>query len=614
MATHETARFHRSSSGSGRAFIKKPWSKAFFSAKFPAHVGLLGVFLLGGCTATNVEDTRAATSKDRGSENVASCSNEQDLRLVNGTILTMNESNAVVSNIRVQNGRIVALGEEALSLGPKSDCVQEIDLGGRTVIPGLIDSHIHFVRAGIAPGHDLRAAETLTSIAEFQALIADQTKMLPDNTVITIMGGITPTQFDEGRLPTIAELDEVAPNHVVYIQLGFAGPGLTNSAGKAFFSAKGIEADVDGRFAKGPATGRAFGALKSMQTHQDRKEGIRRLMHHANSLGLTTVFDQGGVPFPGAGFFSNEHDYAALTDIWRDKEMTMRMRAQFVVYDGNEKPGAVEKTLQAQETWHSKGDDMLKFTALGEHIVSFPKEGHVQPFYVEKAAAVAAQGWTHEQHSTSFRENKQHIEAIKAIHAKTPITDLRWSLSHVFELGHEKSASLIDTLKSMGMGVRVQNHAYTNPTDRFPLGRTLGGGNAGPLYRTLMDSGIKMGAGSDGALLGPMNPWLSIYYMVTGKNAAGELVNKGQTLSRLEALRLYTNENAWFSFDEQQLGSLEVGKLADLAVLNNDYLTVAEKDIRNLKSVFTLVGGKVVYQDGTIETPVTIHSVPRITN
>ena len=182
-----------------------------------------------------------------------------------------------------------------------------------------------------------------------------------------------------------------------------------------------------------------------------------------------------------------------------------------------------------------------------------------------------------------------------------PITELRWSLAHVFEMGKDNDLTHVNTLKSMGMGVRVQNQGYIVPTDRFPLGRTLGAKNAGPLFRTLVDSGIPIGAGTDGSLLGPMNPWLSIYYMVTGKDSAGNMVNPGQTITRMEALRLYTMGSAWFSFDESHLGSLEPGKLADLVVLSEDYLTLPEEQIRTLHSVLTVVGGKIVHEDKSVQ-------------
>lgn len=544
---------------------------------------------------------------------VTACSNEQDIaqgevvstgvqactaysgyELINGRIITMDESDSVVSSLMVENGRIVALGATTNDQESAS-CHQVIDLAGRTVIPGLIDSHVHFVRAGSAPGHDLRAAETAFSIAELLQLIQTQVQLLPEDQVISIIGGIVPQQFAENRFPTLQELDAVAPNHAVYAQRGFFGPAFTNSVGKQLFVAKGISVAQDGTIEAGKATGAAFMALKATQTDEDRKQGLQRLQKYANSLGLTTVADEGGVLFPGAGFFDPSNDYQAILDLWREQKLTVRIRAQRLSYDSDDQPGKVEDFLD--NAWSRFGDEFLKITALGEHIVSFPRNGEVNSAYGSKISHIAMKAWSHEQHSTSFMENQQHIDAIEAVHAKYPITELRWSLSHVFELGHDGDLSAISSLKSMGMGLRVQNHGYSVPTDQFPLGRTLGGANSGPLYRTLVDSGIRLGAGSDGALVGPINPWLSIYYMLSGMDSGGQLVNEGQTLTRLEALSLYTRDNAWFTFDEQDLGSLEVGKTADLAVLNGDYLNLPLAEIKTLGSVLTMVGGIVVYTD-----------------
>jgi len=528
------------------------------------------------------------------------CAEHSGYELINGQIITMDENDSVVSSLTVENGHIVALG--ATKFDQKSaSCHRVIDLAGRTVIPGLIDSHVHFVRAGSAPGHDLRAAETAFSIAELLELIRTQAQTLPEDRVITIIGGITQQQFSENRFPTLQELDAVAPNHAVYAQRGFFGPAFTNSAGKKLFAAYGISVAQDGTIEAGKATGAAFMALKASQTDEDRKQGLLRLQRYANSLGLTTVADEGGVLFPGAGFFDPGNDYQTLLDVWRDGGLTVRIRAQRLSYDSDAGPGKVEEYLN--HAWPQFGDEFLRTTSLGEHIVSFPQNGQVDPAYGAKIEKIALKGWSHEQHSTSNMENQQHIDAIVAVHAKYPITDLRWSLAHIFELGKDGDLVSINKLKSMGMGVRVQNHGYNVPTDKFPLGRTLNGANSGPLYRTLFDSGIRLGAGSDGALGGPINPWLSIYYMLSGKDSGGLLVNQGQTLTRLEALSLYTRDNAWFTFDEQELGSLEVGKIADLAVLNGDYLNLPLAEIKTLGSVLTMVGGEVVYSDPE-------HSIP----
>lgn len=447
----------------------------------------------------------------------------------------------------------------------------------------------------LQPSFDLRQAENSSSIDELLQLVQQQASIIATDKAITIIGSINPQQFTEKRFPTMSELDAVAPKHLFYAQQGFAGPAFTNSAGQRLFSSKGIKVGNDGSIARGLPTIMAYKILKAAQTQQDRIDGLQRLQHYANSLGLTTVADQGGVPFPGAGFFDPVKDYQAALSLWQDHQLTVRVRAQRLSYDSNEQPGKVEAFLES--AWPQFGDDFFKVTALGEHIVTFPRDGEVNPAYTSKIQAIAAQGWSHEQHSTSVMENRQHIDAIEFVHKTQPIDQLRWSLAHVFELGHEDDLSSVNRLKAMGMGLRLQNHGYSYPTDTFPLGRMLEGPHSGPLYRTLIDSGIKLGAGSDGPLLGPLNPWLSIYYMVTGKNSAGRLVNPEQTLSRMEALSLYTADNAWFTFDESELGSLEVGKVADLVILNKNYLSVPLEEIKALRSIMTMVAGNIVYAD-----------------
>jgi len=569
----------------------------------PGKIFFWLMLVLGVGTACNNE--RDSSPDEVASTGGQACTEYRGYELINGQIITMDENDSVVSSLTVENDRIVALGATAQQRDSES-CRRVIDLAGRTVIPGLIDSHIHFIRAGSAPGYDLRAAETAFSIAELQKLISAQVPSLPAGQVLSVIGGIAAQQFTENRFPTLLELDAAAPDNAVYIQQGFSGPAFTNSAGREFFAGKGISIAEDGTIAAGKATAAAFMAVKANQTHEDRKQGLQRLQRYANSLGLTTVVDQGGVPFPGAGFFDPSSDYQPLLELWADGGLTIRIRAQRLSYDSDAEPGKVEEYLN--NSWPRFGDEFLRTTALGEHIVSFPRDGQVNPAYRSKIQNISMKGWSHEQHSTSNMENQQHIDAIKMVHAKYPVTDLRWSLSHVFELGQDGDLAAINTLKSMGMGLRVQNHGYSMPTDKFPLGRTLNGVNSGPLYRTLADAGIKLGGGSDGPLVVPMNPWLSIYYMLSGKDSAGQLVNDKQTLTRLEALGLYTRGNAWFSFDEQDLGSLEVGKTADLVVLNGDYLNLPLAEIRTLGSVLTMVGGQIVYTDPEQPIPVPVQN------
>ena len=562
-----------------------PWCRPVFSRgltlneRIPTHKTLLTLLSVA-----------AISINACGQNTFDACFGREDLVLTNGKILTMDAAGRIATAMRVRGDRIMAVDE----VGSIADaCTRVIDLQGRTVIPGLIDSHLHLARQGNAPSYDTRQAERATTVDELLAVLQARAGSVPETSFITVIGGIELEQLRENRMASLAELDRALPSHAVYIQQGFMGPAWTNSKGKTFFEAHSVSVNDDGMFAPGDDTNAAFVAISAQQTFEDRVRGTRELMGFANSLGLTMAVDQGGTPFPGASFFDVKEDYLAIVELWRRGDMPLRVRIQHTASDRSPDRGVFEEKIE--NTYPLFGDDMLRFTGTGEHIVTFPIEGKVNPAYGAKVERAAMLGWSHEQHSVSNAENVQHLAMIEAANAEYSIEDLRWSLTHVFELGISGTENLIETIKSMNMGLRVQAQAYSLPTDRFPLGRTLGGENSGPLYRTLLDIGVHLGAGTDGALLGPMNPWFSLYYMVTGKDNMGRLVNPGQALTREEALALYTVNNAWFSFDEDALGSIEVGKLADLAVLSDDYLEVPEEEILGLRSVLTIVGGEIVY-------------------
>ncbi len=514
----------------------------------------------------------------------------EDTLLINGTIITLNAQNDIVDAIRIRGNKIIAVGEAAKS---NNNCTKTIDLKGKTVIPGLIDSHVHFVRQGNMPGIDIQEAQNTHSIPELLDLLKTEAGKYASNKVITVMGGIAAMQFKEKRLLTRQELSEALPNRAVYIQLGFSGPAVANDKALDFLKSRGIAVSADGQFKMGKESNLAFAALKAQSMPSDKEAGLKRLIQYANSLGLTTVHDEGGVDFPGGGYFDPINDYDALLALWKRDDLNLRFRVQHVIYDKTVEDGMLEDKIN--HTWQGFGDEKLKYSAVGEHIVSFPLEGKVNPAYESKALKAAKDGWPHEQHSVSYDENRQHIQAIKNIHAQFPITDLRWSLAHTFELGIDTTALFIEALQEMKMGLKLQNHAYVVSTDHFPLGKTFKSKNAGPLYKTLLQTGVPLGAGTDACLVVPLNPWYSIYYMATGKDVSGALVNPNETISRLDALKMYTLGSAWFSFDDHQLGSLEQGKLADMVVLNKDFLTIPDEELKSIRAEMTFVNGKLVY-------------------
>jgi predicted amidohydrolase YtcJ len=505
--------------------------------------------------------------------------------LVNGNIITLDSSDTVARSVLIENGRFVSVGDISPANIPEA---QVIDLNGRTVVPGLVDSHMHFVRGTLRPGHDMRTVEAARSITELLQAVALRADGVPDGELISIVGGWDPVQFiGENRFPTLAELDNVAPDHPFYMHLRANGPAVTNSKGKALLEAEGITVDTDGMIAMGRGPGNAIAAwdvFKASQTEADRRRSATEFMSHANSLGLTTIIDAAGTNRPGAQLFEPDKDYKTIYQLWRENQTSVRLRLMYMSWDDNVGDGSGDSEIEqrVRNSVMGLGDDMLRVVALGEHTVSDNKGA---PFLA--ATALAAQnGWSLQQHSSTPEDNLAHIAAFEQANEVASIEDLRWSLTHV----HQITPEVISRLQALGAGVTVQDHRYFN---RGNVDSEL----AGPPLRMLLDSGIPIGAGTDSTNAQPMGPWYSIYYMVSGKNVVGNPVNASQKISRMEALRLYTLGSAWFSRDEHTIGSIEVGKLADLAVLSDNYFEVPEDEIIDLSSVLTILGGNIVYSD-----------------
>jgi len=521
--------------------------------------------------------------------NADQCSDARDLKLVNGKIVTMDKQNTVVSEVTIQNGLVAAAGNSSkLRLNP---CTKTINLRGRTVVPGIIDNHNHIVLLGMRPGHDIRL-ETAASIADVQAMIQARVKTVPAGAFITTLGDWNVKQFAEKRLPTLAELDTAAPANPVLINGG--GGTVTNSRGKSFFEGKGVTVSPTGVIAN-PAFLTALNALRAVQTFDEMKQGTLDAMAYLVSLGVTTSSDMGMFVIPstpemktasladGVESLNPWTAYDAFLALHREGKMTSRLRIFFLSQDtAPDVPILKERLLNAFPDF---GDDMLKISGIGEFAAAWRFQNGATPSNYEAALQVVAKnGWAFQQHTLSLNEDKFTTSTFEKVNAVTPIADLHWAIGHVPKIDRPT----LDRLKAIGAGVAVHGWLYLSGTPT----------NGGPPFRTIVDSGIHVGAGSDAAAVSVFDPWLEIYYMVTGKNAAGELINDGQQITRAEALRLYTAENGWFTHEEDKMGTIEPGKFGDLVVLSDDYLDpkkVPDEAIKRLKSVLTVVGGKVVY-------------------
>ena len=516
-----------------------------------------------------------------------SCPAGRFLLLTNGRIHTMDAKRTVVSRVRIADGRFAEVGDAANAAG---GCTDTIDLGGRTVVPGMIDNHFHVQLVGSRPGYETRTIETAFSIADVQNVIRERAKGVPEGAFITAIGGLLPRQFAENRLPTLAELDTAAPRHAVYIHASFNGPAATNSLGKKFFESKGIKVAANGLIEQNQPTWDALDALRSVWTLDDNKRTMQQVFSYFNSVGLTTVHSVLGSQERGPAQYFGMPDHRPMQELHREGKLTLRLRLYFNTgprVDG--KPGNYPLRELLDNQLPDLGDDMVRTAGVGEHIVDWPLEGAVPlgEEYYQSVRLLAQRGWQLMEHSFNEPNHVARADVWERVNREFPITNLRWSIDHVNTI----EPSTIERMKTLGVGIRAHGYRVLSGAPGQP---------AGPPYRRILDSGIRVAAGLDGAQAAPINPWLHVYYMVTGRNVRGESINDGQQIARQEAVWLYTGANGWFSREENTLGTIETGRLADLVVLNADVFdpkAVPDEAIRRVHSMLTIVGGRVVYGD-----------------
>jgi predicted amidohydrolase YtcJ len=519
------------------------------------------------------------------------CAGSRDVKLVNGRIYTLDARNSIVSTVTIENGRFTAVGRDGAPGG--GPCMRVINLRGRTAVPGLIDNHNHIILLGLRPGHDTRL-ENAASIADVQAIIRARSRTVPPGEFITAMGGWTAAQFAENRLPALAELDAAAPSHPVLVFNAFNGPATTNSLGRDFFASKGVAVDAAGNIAAGAPSLAALNALRAIQTFEDKKRGTRDALAYSASVGVTTNVDMGGFILPGTPHIQDSDmfdtlasfdpftAYDPLLALHEEGKVSVRVRLFYLSMDRSpDVPMTAQRVLNAFANF---GDDMVRNSGIGEFATTWPLFGNQAPTnFVQALTIVAQRGWPFQQHSLSLFEDQLTAGAFETVNKTIPIADLRWSLAHVPQIDF----NTVNRMKAIGAGIAVHPFRYLS-----------GGDLGGPPLRMILDSGVRVGAGSDSAQISTLNPWNMIYYMVTGRNVAGKLVNAGQQITREEAIRLYTAANGWFLREEDKLGTIEEGKLGDVVVLSHDYFDrsrVPDERLRQIHSVLTIVDGKVTH-------------------
>lgn len=526
------------------------------------------------------------------------CSWSRDVRLVNGKIHTFDAQNRTVSEVTIQEGRIAYVGPPG---GHKlNPCTKVINLHGRVVVPGLIDDHNHFVLFSQRPGYDVMV-ETATSIPGALAMLKERAKTVPAGAWVTAIGDWTPRLFAENRLPTLAELDEAVPDHPVYFAT--FGPAVTNSLGKKYFESNGVAVGATGALA-GPAANQALGLLRKMQSLEDKVRSAEYAQGYALRYGLTTSVDMGVFADPGSPDLQDSFTFAGIAsgNPWTvyeqilalDHEQKLDERVRLFMISMDQSTALPILTERLLNVFPDFGDKMLRVSGIGEFASPWFSNfaGGQHPANYEAALElVAKHGWTYQQHTLSLAEVQFTAQTYEKVNEVTPIADLHWSIAHVPSI----DAKTLEEMKNIGVGMALHGWKYLQGGQGTPAGQP-----AGPPYRTILASGIHAGAGSDAGDISILDPWYEIFYMVTGKDCTGALINAGEQVTREQALRMYTADNGWFFHEESELGSIETGKLGDVVALSDDYFDpqkVSDEGIKQLKSVLTIVGGHVVYED-----------------
>ena len=517
--------------------------------------------------------------------------NQTDLTFVNGRIHTMDDKASVVSAVAIRNGRFVAVGS-ASNPGPDA---RVINLHGRTVVPGLIESHTHFVSLANRPGYHVAGLELARNISEVQEMLAARRPDVPDGQFITAMGGWHPRQWTEQRLPNLVELDAAVPDRPVFLLQTFSGPSRTNSLGKAFFEsvtsplAGPVTVGADGSIASGLQTTTALYHLRVRQTFEDKKRSALDAMAHSARVGLTTNLDQVIPPSPGPLLPTQALsglDHYRMYDAWlalhREGRAFIRLQMNFL-HNQND-PNLPELKERLRNQFQFFGSDMMRTGGIGEWAAPI-NSGAV---WFEAQRLVAAARWRNENSPGNLAALTQVVDAYEAMDAEFGIKELRWGVQHI----NQATPELLARLKALNCGVSMSGFRW--------LQGNPGPAPAGSPFRMVLDSGIPAGMHEDGVHIAPHNPWFALHYATTGLNVLGQPINGDQQISRQEALHCYTRGNAWYLNQEDKLGSIEVGKLADLVVLDRDYFTVSDAAMRETRPVLTVVDGKIVYDAGVV--------------
>jgi predicted amidohydrolase YtcJ len=534
-----------------------------------------------------------------------------DLIVTNARITTLNPAQPSASAMAVKDGKLLAVGDEREVLPHLGPSTRRIDAHGKRIVPGLIDSHTHLIRGGLNFNLELRW-DGVRSLAQAMDMLKAQVDVTPAPQWVRVVGGFTEHQFAERRLPTLNELNAVAPDTPVFILHLYDRALLNAAALRAVGYTKDTSNPPGGqiqRAADGTPTGLLLAKPNALILYatlakgprldpEDQINSTRLFMRELNRLGITSVIDAGG------GFQNYPDDYQIIQKLEAENELTVRIAYNlFTQNKGAEKQDFDRWTemlpvFSGSSTFkHNGAGEMLVFSAADFEDFREPRpelpagmEGELE----DVVRLLVEKRWPFRLHATYDESISRALNVFEKVNRDVPFSGLHWWFDHAETISRPN----IDRVKELGGGIAVQ-HRMAYQGEYFVERYGSRAAEATPPIKAMLEAGVPVGAGTDATRVASYNPWVCLSWLVTGKTVGGlQLTAEHNLLDRHQALQLWTQSNTWFSHDEGRKGQIVAGQYADFAVLSSDYFSIPESDISDLYAELTVMGGRIVHGSG----------------
>jgi predicted amidohydrolase YtcJ len=533
-----------------------------------------------------------------------------DMILFNGRVATLDPTRPAATAIAIEDGLLAAVGDDREILALRKPQTPTVDLNRRTVIPGLIDSHTHLIRGGLNYNMELRW-EGVPSLADALRMLRDQARRTPPPQWVRVVGGWSEFQFAERRMPTLAEINAAAPDTPVFVLHLYARAMLNAAALRAVGYDKSTP-DPAGGLIERDAAGNPAGMLVAKPNAtilystlargpklpiEDQLNSTRHFMRELNRLGITSVIDAGG------GSQNYPQDYEVVERLHRDRKLTVRIA--YNLFTQRPKSELADFEAWTTSVQPRQGDALYRHNGAGEMLVysaadfeNFLEPRPEVPATMEDdlypiVRLLAQKRWPFRLHATYDETIGRALDVFARVHREVPLTGLHWIIDHAETITPRN----IERVKAMAGGIAIQ-HRMAYQGEHFVQRYGAGAAEDAPPIRRMLEAGVPVGAGTDATRVASYNPWVGLYWLVTGKTIGGlGLTPGGSRLDRTTALRLWTEGSAWFSDEQGKKGRIAPGQFADLAVLDADYFSVPDESIKSIAAALTLVAGRVVHGD-----------------